>query len=364
MKNHVIRNVFIVIFVLVLAVAIFLVGMYFTRIQSIGTIKKLTNYEDGYDLYQMEIKYDYNLDGMLKREFSNNQEIADAILGQALPFLPIHMEVPDYACSSFGITDVDGHVLMGRNYDFDIDTSALMIYCAPKGGYASIATAALDHVGVKEVSDIISKVSLLPAPFICLDGMNEKGLSIAVLMLDSEPVNQKTEKPNIFTTLAIRLVLDRAATTKEAVDLLRGYDMFSVSGGDYHFFVTDASGDGRILEYDCHSETRDLVDLPVRSATNFYELYKEKVLPDQYNGIYGHGRERYDRMEELFTQNEGSFTLQTAWDALQVAEQLPKPEDKTSNTQWSIVFNDTERTAEYVLRRNWNDRIPVSLADF
>jgi len=33
------------------------------------------------------------------------------------------------------------------------------------------------------------KLATLTAPFICLDGMNEKGVSIAVLTLDSEPVH-------------------------------------------------------------------------------------------------------------------------------------------------------------------------------
>ena len=78
--------------------------------------------------------------------------------------------------------------------------------------------------------------------------MNEKGVSIAVLTLDSEPVNQDTGKQKILRPLAIRLVLDRAATTQEAVDLLDSYDMFETSGRDYHFFVTDAAGDARVIE--------------------------------------------------------------------------------------------------------------------
>lgn len=122
------------------------------------------------------------------------------------------------------------------------------------------------------------KLATLTAPFICLDGMNEKGVSIAVLTLDSEPVHQNTGKPVIGTTLVIRLILDRAATTEEAVELLNQYDMFATSGRDYHFYITDASGDGRVVEYDCESETREMVATPIRSITNFFGLYKDKVL--------------------------------------------------------------------------------------
>ena len=95
----------------------------------------------------------------------------------------------------------------------------------------------------------------------------------AVLTLDSEPVHQNTGKPVIGTTLVIRLILDRAATTEEAVELLNQYDMFATSGRDYHFYITDASGDGRVVEYDCESETREMVATPIRSITNFFGLY-------------------------------------------------------------------------------------------
>ena len=334
-------------------------GIYRTRFQSMQTIEKLTDYADGFDLYRMDIRYDYRLDKILKKRFSSNKHVTDAILKQALPFLPIHIEAPDYACSAFCTTDILGNVLMGRNYDFDADTSAMIVRCAPKDGYRSVGVASLDHVGANRIKGFADRLLALPTPFICVEGMNEKGVSIAVLMLDSESTQQDTERPDMFTTLAIRLVLDRAASTQEAVDLFRAHDMFAVSGGDYHFFVTDASGDSRVLEYDCHSETRELVDTPVRTATNFYQIYINKVLPDQKNGIYGHGKERYDLIESILSEQEGAVTSDTAWQALRAARQLPKENQKTSNTQWSVVYNNTKRTAEIAVRRHWDETYPI-----
>lgn len=63
------------------------------------------------------------------------------------------------------------------------------------------------------------------------------------------------------------------------------------AGGDYHFYITDASGDGRVLEYDCNDPARPLTVTPSRSVTNFFVMYKDNVLPNQRNGVYGHGRE-------------------------------------------------------------------------
>ena len=362
-EEKVICSVLTVLLCLIVILVLAFIIVYFTRFQTIASIEKLTDYADGYDLYRIDIRYDYDLDRMTKRDLASDDDTADVILSEALPYLPIHMETPDYSCSALGITDVNGDVLMGRNYDFDIDTSALMVCCSPKDGYKSVALAALDHVGVHEVKSLVDRVCTLPGPFICLDGMNEMGVSVSILMLDSEPVRQNTGKPDIFTTLAVRLVLDRAATTQEAVDLLRGYDMYSVAQGDYHFYITDAAGDGRVVEYDCHSETRELIDTPVRCATNFYQIYIDKVLPDQYNGIYGHGRERYDRIEELLSAREGAYTRVTAWEALEAAQQLPKPDERTGNTQWSVVYNNTKRTAEITLRRKWGEITAYSLSD-
>ena len=176
-----------------------------------------------------------------------------------------------------------------------------------------------------------------------------------MLTLDSEPVRQNTGKPVISTTLAIRLVLDRAATTEEAVELLRSYDMYSSAGRDYHFYITDASGDGRVVEYDCESETRELVATPTEAVTNFFIIYKEKALPNQKNGIYGHGRERYDAVMKVLEEEKGNYTNDTVWNAMQSAAQNPNPVDVTSNTQWSVSYNNTDLTAEIVIRRNWDD---------
>ena len=344
----------------ILAVVVFallaFLGLYFTRIQTIGSIEQLTDYEDGYNLYRMDVKYDYNLDNIIDYGIQDDQTMIDAILKEALPLLPVKIKAPNFGCTVFCLTDADGDVHMGRNYDFSKDTSAMLVYCAPKDGYKSIAFAALDNVSANVPDENIKKeLASLTAPFICLDGMNEKGVSIAVLTLDSEPVHQNTGKPVISTTLAIRLVLDRAATTEEAVELLRSYDMFASSGRDYHFYITDASGDGRVIEYDINGEPRELIDTPSEAVTNFFIRHKDEVLPNQKNGIYGHGRERYDAVLKVMETEMGNYTNDTVWNAMKSAAQDPNPDDITSNTQWSVSYNNTDLSADIAIRRHWGD---------
>ena len=336
-------------------------ALYASRIQTANSIEKLTDYDD-YNLYRMQVRYDYDLDKMIANTTADNQSFIDAAVKQALPLLPVSIKAPTFGCSAFHIQETGGDHLMGRNYDFKRDTSAMLVCTAPKDGYKSIAFAALDNLGVNQAdASTKAKIASLLAPFACLDGINEKGVSIAVLTLDSEPTKQDTGKPVLATTMAIRLVLDRAATTAEAVELLQQYDMFATSGRDYHFYITDAAGDGRVIEYDCDDPARPMVVTPSQQVTNFFVKYKENVLPNQKNGIYGHGRERYDAVLEVFDQQKDSPSNDTVWAALKAASQEPNPESITSNTQWSIAYNNTDLTAEIIIRRHWADMTSYSL---
>ena len=204
-KHHPLRTILLSLLILLLLGLVVFVGFYFTRLQTIQSIEQITDYDDGYNLYRMNVQYDYSLDRVIAYGITDNQTMLDAILKEALPLLPVNMKVPNYGCTAFTLTDTDGSVHMGRNYDFKRDTSAMLVYCAPKDGYRSVAFAALDNVGANIPDESLKKkLATLTAPFICLDGMNEKGVSIAVLTLDSEPTYQQTGKPTITPTLAIR----------------------------------------------------------------------------------------------------------------------------------------------------------------
>lgn len=340
----------------VVLLALIFVCIYGSRLRTIWSIEQISFYDDGMDLYTMDVCYDYDLQDFIDRDINTDQQMSDALYEVALPLLPVPVTAPDGGCTAFQLTTTDGGQLMGRNYDFRKNTSAMLVRCAPKDGYRSIAFAALANVDANQpLSSLSDQLAALISPFLCLDGINEKGVSIAVLVVDSEPVHQDTEKGNIFTTLAIRLVLDRAATTQEAVELLAGYDMCASSSRDYHFYINDASGDGRIVEWDCESPTREMTAVPVEAATNFYTIYADKVLPNQHNGIYGHGMERYDAVMQVLAAQAGAHTETTAWDALKASSQQADAAVVTSNTQWSVVFDNTNRTVEIVIRRNWDD---------
>jgi len=328
--------------------------------ETISSIEKLTDYEE-LNVYSMEIRYEYNLDHLTPAGVYDTQALMDCVLAEVLPGLHVNFSAPEFGCSAFSLETPEANRLMGRNYDFKFDTSAMIVHCHPKDGYESVAHAALDNINANDpFASPEANLACLTAPFVCLDGINEKGVGIAVLTLDSEPTVQNTGKPVLSTPILIRLVLDRAASTEEAVGLLKGYDIYSTSGRDYHFFITDACGDSRVVEFDCDSPERTTVVTPIRSITNFYGLYKDNVLPHQKNGVYGHGKERYDAIEQVIEENGGTGDRSVAWKALIAASQEPNPESITSNTQWSIVYDLTDLSYEFVLHRRWNDPLAIN----
>ena len=195
-----------------------------SRIKTLCSLKKLSSFAGAYNLYESTVAYRYDLDAIIKLGVEDDQTYIDAVCKQVFPGIPVKVEAPKFACSTF-CAEAPSSVLMGRNYDFKDDTSALLVRTHPKDGYASISFSALNNLGANMPEESLkSKVAAMLGPFASLDGINEKGVSIAVLTLDSLPTRQNSGKPKINTSLAIRLVLDRAASTQEAVDLLGSYD--------------------------------------------------------------------------------------------------------------------------------------------
>ena len=101
---------------------------------------------------------------------------------------------------------------------------ALFVKTAPSNGYRSISMVNLAYIGFGEdklPTGLLDSFFCLAAPYVPLDGVNEKGVAVGVLLIDTEPTNQQTEKVDITTTTAIRMILDQAATVEEALTLLR-----------------------------------------------------------------------------------------------------------------------------------------------
>ena len=345
------------------------------RQETMASIKRYTT-NANYNIYSMDVLYDYSLENVINKGFTDDDTLKKAIFEDALNSSE-NMDLfwPGFVCTAFRISaDQNQQIRMGSNYDFKDNTSAMLVHCpATKSRCGSVAFAALSHIGINANPE--TNLQCLVAPYICLDGINDRGVSIAVLTLDSEPVHQNIAgKKNLSTTLAIRYVLDNAISAMDAVKRLEKYNMIASGRRDYHYFIMDASGDTHIVEYDCDDSDRKLVDIRLSGTrpeaevtTNFFISHTAAALGVNPPWKYGHGQDRYVKAERILTawyrdQNKKNVDGK-AWEILKETAQQPEEGSVTSNTQWSIVYNNTaakstspkENTLEFAFRRNFGD---------
>ena len=130
-----------------------------------------------------------------------------------------------FGCSTIAVKSPAGNSLFGRNFDWQA-CDALVVTSKPEGGYASISTVNMDFIRQGDDGSLGTALQqtdarVMAALYAPLDGMNEKGLAVSVNMIqDSASINQSTDKPDITTTTAIRLLLNKAASVAEALELV------------------------------------------------------------------------------------------------------------------------------------------------
>lgn len=248
-----------------------------------------------------------------------------------------------FGCSTLSTTTSDGNQLFGRNFDWS-RCNALVVKNQPKNGYESISTVNTDFIrqGAGFASAFLSgDRMLLAAVYAPLDGMNEKGYAISVNMIsDGKSINQNTDKPDLTTTTAVRLLLNRAANVDEALKLLEQYDMHSSMGMMVHFAMTDRSGKSVVVEY--IDNQMSVVETPV--VTNFY------LTPGDSYGIgTEQSMERYNiLMEKISGQTLTESGVRDALDRVSKDNFVD-----SATTEWSIVFNLNAGKAVYYHREDF-----------
>ena len=325
-------------------------------------------------LYEIDYNQDYMLDSVMQPGITEQTELFRHIASLLFDNLPAENAEVKYGagCSAFAAQEADGKgFLMGRNYDFRhftpdnksyLPTSAILVRTAPEGGKKSISMVDGLNLGFGQgfYNDGKTDLSMLMAlPYAALDGINEDGFAIGVLALNEKQTNQQTGKQRIGTTVAIRMMLDKASTVREAIEMLKNYDMDMRGNGhsNYHFFMADATGDYAIVEYTFDKDRTEpkvmevfTDDDSLRCVTNFYVAPSMTGTTDGWGS--SHGKDRYENLRK--TLDEKKHVMNEA-EAMQLLEKVSQPptEELTSQTQWSALYNLTEKTLRLTILREY-----------
>ncbi len=324
----------------VLAVLIIAIGTLLFIFR--GEIKTVLNVKPDTEngIYSIDYAADYKLDELLEAGGVNNEdELAQYILKIMLKGLPIKIEyeVPQLACSTFIAETPEKTYIFGRNLD-NQQTDLAVVTTTPKNAYKSVSVVNLSFLGYNAdytPEALLDRIVTLGVPYFPLDGVNEKGLAVGVLQLQAPPTNQQTDKADIGTTLAIRILLDKAATVKEAVELLGQYDMHASANGCYHIQIADASGDSVVVSYVNNEMVITEKDGNYQAATNFY-LHD---VPFEYEK---QGEDRYELLIKTLSEKNGVLTKEDGMKLLNTVSikgTPPDEEGRVYSTQWSSVYD-------------------------
>lgn len=274
-------------------------------------------------IYSLDFPGDYKLDDYLAADVKTVEELDKWFMENLTGGLSTEGSQYNMACSSFAVTDADGEHLFCRNYDLR-PTDAMFIRTKPADGYASIGIVDLAHLnvglGCEAAEDSVEAQWLLQAsPFCICDGINEKGLGVSILQLDTMHTVAETEKPDLLLYIASRAVLDKCADVDEAVALLSGYDMYSPSRFSYHLFLTDKSGKAVTVEWLENGQTV----VEDNAVTNFV-LFEAPPTRDPDG--------RYYKLRNALDSEEG---VPSGDKAMEVLETVSSKE----GTRWSAVYD-------------------------
>lgn len=325
--------------------------LFWNELRSLMSLEKM----DDYGMYEMTYYGDYGFDEFLEVGANNDADIEAFVTRRLLKGLPIDLGVTGDGCTAFVVKDENGNVLFGRNFDFTYAPS-LQLFTAPDNGYASVSTVNLAFAGYSKDNlpegSFFDRFLTLAAPFLPFDGMNEKGLAIALLAVPEAQAPYSFDKVTLNTTTTIRLVLDKAATIEEAIELLKQYNIYFSGGIECHYLIADASGHSVIVEYVdqelCVVET----EAEYQIASNFIA----------YDGLnIGEGFTEFERYDEVKNAIETNGGMLEVSQAVQLLAHVGVFDGDADKLQWSVLYNLTTGNGEIFANRKTNHLIEFHL---
>ncbi len=339
--------ILIIIFVLLFAVLV----LFRNELYSLASLNKI----DTYGMFQMTYYGDYGFDDFLKVGAKSDREMERIITKRLLKGMPINFGVTGDGCTAFVTKNEQGEVIYGRNFDF-LYSPSLQLFTKPDHGYASVSTVNLSFAGYGE-GNLPSGLSFgsfltLAAPYLPFDGMNEKGVAMALLAVPEADYSRNDNAITLNTTTAIRLVLDKAASVDEAVQMLKGYDIYFSGGINCHFLIADASGKSVIVEY-YNGGLQTIIPMEdYQIASNFIA----------YNGLnIGEGYDELTRHDAVKTAIESNRGFLSNNQAIALLAEVGVINEGTDKLQWSVLYNLNTGEGNIFAHRNIHNIINFHL---
>lgn len=376
-----------VIFSLIVILGITIAALWHNEIASVASIKMIVSADEdnrSAPVYEMNVSGGYYFDKFIEEGgVSTDQELIDFIVGNITKgIIPISINAPTIGCSSFTAKTSSDERLFGRNYDFSTTTGMIVHTNPGNGRYSSISSVDLQFLGINNgasLDSFMQKIICLAAPYVPLDGMNEKGLSCGIYMSyqgsnDKTATNQTTDAPDITSSTMIRMILDYAASVDEAIELVKKYDLHDSANTSFHYMIADSTGKSAILEWvngtkdtDNDGTLRNLnviynnddAQLGEKEGNNDFQYVTNFIVtPNYYNeNNTKFGLDRYNEMERMINPNgDNTAGVITKEEGLSILKRVGRrnwdkvtgASDRNGITVWSVLYDMTNKTVTWV----------------
>lgn len=332
--------------------------------------------------YVMDYTADYKLDELIEYGVESTEQMYAFLAENIFDVAADNVSIPALStgCSAYAATESSrGDFLMGRNYDYchvengvEVPATAMLVRTAPEGGKKAITMVDAYWLGFHKgfYNDGETDLSMLmAAPYQILDGVNEDGFAVCVLHLDGTATRQNEPgKQYIWANIFMRKLIDTVGTVEEAIAMAGTYNlsMKTPANGNLHFFIADATGDYAILEYTYEDGADTDVAVPNvlkvfrgndcdRYVTNFY--VDPSLAGHPHLGPLGkHGLWRYDTLRVNLEKYGHVLTDAQGMDLLKAVSQNSNPDENTSHTQWSALYNLSQKKVDVSILQEYGTK--------
>jgi Acyl-coenzyme A:6-aminopenicillanic acid acyl-transferase len=349
-----------------IVVVISVLGMAYLLKDHVRTLQSLRRVP-GTNAYVMDYYVDYNI-GEIRSQGMDVKNVENGLIRVFCPdiILPIAFwakgqylddevdTVPPegHRCSTVVWRTDGGNVFFGRNFDWKHD-ACLILKIHDRDSVTSIAALDLHYLnldrGDLETTSFIERIPLLFAPYYLQDGMNRHGVAVADMSVDAVRAPSAANRPDILHSTAMRLILDYAKTTDEAVALLKEYN---IHFGETicHLMIADATGKSAVVEFLDGNIVATTTQENWQVCTNHQISGKSEDENDRTCSRY---RTASDQLAAL-TSAAG------AADVMQVMQAVAQP----NWTMWSSVYELSTGELQFAYRQHfgesYQDGLPIA----
>lgn len=238
------------------------------------------------------------------------------------------------SCSLFAAYTETKDPLLGRNFDRLRETPVLGKYSAP-GKYQSFAFSPGSEVFIDEVFANTNPTKeqrdkfLTCLPFFATDGINEKGLAIAIAGAPPRQVNHSEQRKPMFVLLFIRYILDNCKNVDEVAQFAKSVTLYDsdLSTISHHFIVMDADGQWLVIDFiNGNMRLKKGLGKPQARTNHFLE---------GGHAIDNTSFQRYNTLKNALYSRQ---PLASEFEAMDLLKKVKH------DTQWSVIYSPKSKS--------------------